>query len=228
MKPVNLLPQQHRARRAGGRQGAAYAVVGVLAALVLMAFVYTLSSNQANSRTTQANQARQEADRLEASAAQLGPFGDFAQIKQTRLAAVRQLAGDRFDWERLLRELAHVLPGGSWLQTTDASVTGQLGGASGGAASGAAAQGTGQPRAELVGCTPHQGDVARMLVRMRQLSRVEDVQLNESAQADNGDQISADSCGKLYQFDVTINFSQNAAEAPRGATKVPAALGGGS
>ena len=134
-----------------------------------------------------------------------------------------------------------MLPAGSWLQTTDASATGELGGASGGSApasggassgsAGAAAgagQGIGQPRAELVGCTLHQSDVARLLVRLRQLNRVEDVQLNESAQEDNSDQISADSCGKLYQFDVTISFSQNAPEAPRGATKVPAALGGGS
>src|SRR5436190_12005862 len=223
MKPVNLLPQQHRARRAGGRQGAAYAVVGALAVLVLMASGYTLSSNQANSRKTQAAQARQEADRLEARAAQLGPFGDFAQVKQTRLAAVRQLAGDRFDWERLLRELAHVMPAGSWLQSTDASVTGDLGSVGGGAASSsggtaaAATQGSGQPRAELVGCTRHQGDVAQMLVRMRQLSRVQDVQLNESSTEENGDQISADSCGRLYQFDVTLSFSQDAPKAPRGA-----------
>jgi Tfp pilus assembly protein PilN len=233
MRPVNLLPQQHRQRQATARQGVAYAVVGVLAALFLMALAYTLSANQVNSRKTRTVHARQEADRLQARSAQLNAFGDFAKIKQTRFAAVRQLAQGRFDWERLMRELARVLPGGSWLQTANTSVTGALEGSSAGSSSpsasaGAAAGGTGQPRAELVGCTPHQSDVARMLVGLRGLHRVEDVQLNESSHEDNGDQVTAESCGKLYQFDLTVSFTPDAPEAPKGARKVPGSLGGGS
>ena len=36
------------------------------------------------------------------------------------------------------------------------------------------------PKANLVGCTPDQSDVARMMVRMRQIHRVTDVKLNQS------------------------------------------------
>ena len=39
-----------------------------------------------------------------------------------------------------------------------------------------------------------------------------------------------DSCGRYYQFNLTLTFSQAAdpSEALRGATRVPASLGGGS
>ncbi len=72
-----------------------------------------------------------------------------------------------------------------------------------------------------------------MMVRLRQLFRVSDVELKESAReatAGTAGETTIDNCGSFYKFDITVNFSPTppATEAPRGATRVPASLGGGS
>ncbi len=224
MRPVNLLPEQHRARVSTGRTGGAYAVIGVLAALVVMVMVYALTANQVNSRKTQEAKASQEAQTLEAQAASLNSFGDFLQVKQTRLASVRDLAGGRFDWERFMRELSLVLPSGSWIKEVNASATGSAD--AGGQAS---AQPSGQPSAKLTGCTPKQPETAKLMVRLRRMHRVEDVALKESAQESTGGAATLASCGKLYAFDLDVSFV--AAPPPEGAgsqKRVPASLGGGA
>jgi Tfp pilus assembly protein PilN len=173
-----------------------------------------------------------QADALEAQANELGSFGNFAAIKEQRVAAVRQLAATRFDWERLMRELARVLPKGGWLQQASASVTGDVESSSADSGStAAAATGTvgGSPAARLTGCMPRQGDVADMMLRLRRMYRVEDVELKESVMDDLRAPASITSCGSYYKFDVNVTFAATpAAEAPDGESSVPAALGGGS
>ena len=222
MRPVNLLPEQHRARVSTGRTGGAYVVVGVLAALVVMATGYALTTNQVNSRKTQEAKASQEAQRLEAQAATLQNFGNFVQIKETRLASVRQLAGGRFDWERFMRELSLVLPAGSWIKEVNAS-------AAGSAEAGAPASGqpTGQPSAKLTGCTPRQPETAKLMVRLRRLHRVDDVALTESAQESAGGAATLGNCGKRYGFDITVSFVAAPPPEAAGSKRVPASLGGG-
>jgi hypothetical protein len=119
------------------------------------------------------------------------------------------------------------MPDGSWLQTTEASV---LGDQTAGAApvDPAAAVATG-PSAKFVGCTPKQSEVAKILVRLRAMHRVADVELNESLRETGVTDVTVDSCGRLYKFDVTVTFSPtDPPEAPRGTNSVPASLGGGS
>ena len=128
----------------------------------------------------QGRAARQEAVTAENKAKQLGAFTDFASIKQQRLAAVMAAAQTRFDWERFMRELSRVMPTGSWVHTVDASVVGDAAG--GNVAAAATTAGRRRPEANLVGCTPRQSEVARMMVRLEQMYRVTDVALNESAQ----------------------------------------------
>ena len=224
MKPVNLLPDQHRAHIAGQRPGSAYAVIGVLGVLLVLLFAYALTTNQVNDRKTKTAEARQEADRLEAESKALSPFGDFAQVKQTRMASVRDLAKGRFDWERLMRELSLILPKGSWLRSADASATGDIEGATAVGEEGAAT-----PALRLTGCTGRQSQVARMMLRLREVHRVSEVELTESKQDESGAEASADSCGNLYAFDLKVTFEPASSdELPPGRKSVPAALGGGS
>jgi Tfp pilus assembly protein PilN len=231
MRPVNLIPQEQRRRtpREGGGKGA-YAVLGVLGVLVVMVAAYVLSSNQVTERENQTAAASAEADRLEAEAKKRVSYTDFAQIAQTRLQSVASVAAQRFDWERLMREVSLVMPEGSWLQSTDASVSGDAAGAAQPAPTGTTTSATsGGPSATFVGCTPAQSDVARMMVRLRQLNRVTDVTLNQSAQEGESEPATVDNCGPNYKFDITVSFSATEAQAtPRGATRVPASLGGGS
>ena len=223
MRPVNLLPESDRRRPPGARPGSSYVVLGVLAALVLLTGVYVFIANQATSRADDAALAAGEADRLEAEAAALGGFGSFAAIKQARVQSVRQLAASRFDWERFVRELARVLPAGTWVQGVDASVTGELD------ATATATTAVAGPQATITGCAPRQPAVADLMLRLRRMHRVEDVTLGESTREEDGAPATLDSCGRLYQFDVTVSFAAVAVEeAPLGRTQVPAALGGGS
>jgi Tfp pilus assembly protein PilN len=229
MKPVNLLPQEaRRAQGTGERSGSAYVIVGVLGALLLMLVGYVLVSNQVTSKTNDAATTDAKATQLEQQASRKNAFTDFAAIKEQRLLSVSSIAETRFDWERFMRELARIMPARSWIQTADASTTGDLTGTTDPTTTASTS-----PSANLVGCVPGQQDSATMLVRLRQLYRVSDVKLNESVRetsASTADKTTIDNCGSFYKFDITITFSPTppANEAPRGATSVPASLGGGS
>jgi Tfp pilus assembly protein PilN len=227
MKAVNLIPSdQRRAKASGNVSGGAYGVLGVLAVLLVMAVAYVITGNSVNDRQGKAAQARQEAVAAENKSKQLGAFTDFASMKEQRLASVMAAAQTRFDWERFMRELSRVMPAGSWVHTTNASVAGDTSGA----APAAAGTTVPMPEANLVGCTTRQSEVARMMVRLEQMYRVTDVALNESAQEQSGGDTSLQSCGDLYKFDLTVTFSpvEPPNEAPKGETRVPASLGGGS
>jgi Tfp pilus assembly protein PilN len=232
VRPVNLIPQDQRRRTP--RQGSgktAYIVLGGLALLLVMVVGYVLTSNTVTENQNEADAARAEADQLEAQAAQQNAYTDFAQIAIQRTQSVAGVAATRFDWERFMRELSRVMPAGSWLQSADASVLGDPGGATtSDPAAAAATATTPAPAANLVGCTPGQDDVARMMVRLRQLYRVADVELNESTAGPKGDEPSPEACGQLYTFNLTVNFTPTPPErqAPRGSDRVPASLGGGS
>jgi Tfp pilus assembly protein PilN len=232
MKPVNLVPQDQRRRTPSEGSGkGAHAVLGILAVLLAMAVVYVLTANSITEKESQAEQARIEADQLEARAATKDSFTDFADIAQTRAASVAAVASTRFDWERLMRELSRVMPAGSWLTSASASVTGATDAASATTPAAHATAGPGAPSANLVGCTPEHSDVARMMVRLRQLHRVVDVELTQSSRENEASATAAiDSCGRNTSFDLTLTFSPTSpvADAPRGETRVPASLGGGS
>ncbi len=231
MKPVNLIPQDQRRRVAADGDGkSAPIVLGVLAALLALVVVYVLTTNSVNEHKSDAKAAAAEADQLEARAGQQTSYTNFAQIAVTRTQSVAGVAATRFDWERFMRELAHVMPEGSWLQSADASVTGDP--ASGGSTTPPAdtTQTVVAPAANLVGCTPDQDDVARMMVRLRELYRVDDVVLNESTLGPGEEKATVSNCGSLYTFNLTVNFTaaEPSKEAPRGSNSVPASLGGGS
>jgi Tfp pilus assembly protein PilN len=229
MKAVNLIPNdQRRAQASGENSGSAYVVLGVLVVLLVMAVAYVMTSNSANDSASKAQKAKHEANALEAQVSELGSYTDFASIKEQRLTAVRMAAETRFDWERLMREISRVMPSGSWLQTTNASVAGDPNVAAVASATPTVAGPT-SPSANFVGCTPKQSEVAKILVRLRSMHRVTDVELNESLREQEVAEVTTDSCGTLYKFDVTVTFAPaDLAETPRGSDSVPASLGGGS
>jgi Tfp pilus assembly protein PilN len=232
MKAVNLIPNdQRRAQASGERSGGGYVVLGVLGVLLVMAVAYVMTANGVNDSKTKAAKAKQEAHTLEAQASQLQSFTDFSSVKQARLEAVKAAAESRFDWERLIREVSRVMPDGSWLQSTDASVLGDTSGGATPAPTTPAATTTAPtgPTATFVGCTPRQSEVAKILVRLREMHRVTDVKLNESLQEEGVQDVTVESCGPNYKFNVTVTFAPaDTDEAPSGSNTVPASLGGGS
>jgi Tfp pilus assembly protein PilN len=234
MRPVNLLPDDLKPRQASGAMvGSSYAVLGVLGALLLMVVGYVLTTNQVNTRKTDIAKLEQETAEAKARADKFAPYQAFAQVKATRLESVRQLAGTRFDWERLMREVALVLPDDTSVTDLSASTAPQES-ATAPPATGAATATSSGPSLNLKGCAKRQPDVATLMVRLRRLYRATDVQLTESTAQDSGagaGPVTDSSTGSegcppgSYLFDVTVSFSATDAEVPK---SVPARLGGGA
>jgi Tfp pilus assembly protein PilN len=237
MKPVNLLPDDLRPRQAtGALRGSSYAVVGGLAVLLLMAVAYVLSANSVNDRKTEIAKVEQETAEALARTAKLAPYQAFAQVKATRIESVKQLASRRFDWERMMREVALVLPDETSITDLSAATTGEAAagpGAAPAAADPTAAAASG-PSLNLKGCAKRQPDVATLMVRLRRLYRAVDVQLTESTEQTTGGAgatpidagTGSEGCplGTVL-FDVTVSFSPDDVEQHK---RVPARLGGGA
>lgn len=230
MRPVNLLPESDRPRRrptGDASANRAYPLLGALAALLAMVTLYVLSANQVTSRENEAAEVASQATAAEAKVKALSPFGDFAQTAQTRTTSVKQLADSRFDWERLLRELSLVLPSDTWLTEADASTTPSED--DGADAAQTAASG---PAAKLKGCVRRQPSLAKLMLRLGRMHRVEDVLLQQSATGDSAGEAGgsgSSECGKAYAFDLTVVFAATppASPAPDGQKRVPVSLGGG-
>ena len=239
MRAVNLLPQKHRpAAPTGQRSGSSYVVLGALGAVLVAVLFYVLTVNSINDKKEQVAQAQKETRDANAKTSALQPYGDFSTVAQTRLNSVRQQAEGRIDWERLVREIAHVMPENTWLMSADAAADPSL-------AEGGQQEGITGPSIKLTGCADNQRDVATMLVRLRRLSGASDVKLKESSQGEEqapatgvvGGSENAEDCGTTnhkpnYKWEATVLFDPNQAAPAAGqggeAEKVPARLGGGS
>lgn len=202
MKAVNLLPEKHRPRKPTAGQGkGGYVVLGVLGALLIGVFVYVLTLNSINDAKTKIKQASADAARLNAESDSLGAYGDFAKIKAQRVQSVMTLAQGRFDYERLVRELAQVLPSDVWLISASASSVqssntgspapappaGGSGSSPSSGAAGAAAQTSpaSGPTLALQGCARDQSQVAVTLVRLHELQGATDVSLDHSTRGED-------------------------------------------
>jgi len=230
MRPVNLLPAGDRRRRpVEVSSHASYIVLGVLAALLLAVVTVVMTQNQITSNRADIARAQQETQAAQARVAALGPFGQFSQVKQTRLQSVTGISSARFDWERLMRELALVLPEDVWITEAEASATGSAEAAAPAAPADPAA--AAKPNVKLVGCAPSQPAVAEVMVRLRNLHRADEAQLAESAAPGAGEGAgTAEGCGDSFRFDVTVSFSPAPAPEAQGerGNGVPAKLGGGA
>jgi Tfp pilus assembly protein PilN len=238
MKPVNLLPEEHRPKRPSGqRSGVAYKVIGGLAVVLIAVLATVLTSNEISSKEQRAVELKRETAAAEAEAGPLGPVANFLSIKQSREQSVRDLAGRRFDWERLTRELAKVLPAGLFVTDLTASVAGEDSRSP--ATSAASADGAAPaPQLSVSGCARNQRQVATLLVRLKQLNLAQDAQLEESkrvgaatdggpSQTGSGASDLAGQCGG-YEFKAKVNFDpESVAVTGTKSDPVPAALGGG-
>ena len=214
MRAVNLLPDRYRPARATGRlRGSSYVSVAVLAVLLAMVVGYVVTNNQIKDAQEETNQAQAEAQEAEARAAALGAFGNFLQIKEARETAVKGLALTRFDYERLMREMALVLPDDVFLTSFSAAV----GSGETAAQAGVTADG---PQLSLGGCAPSHRGVAETVVRLRKLHNAVDVTLNSSARG------GGDGGGCRVSWSAVVAFE--AENAPADRRPVPARLGGGA
>ena len=230
MRPVNLIPpEKRRGDRAPSRTGALpYVIVGALAvALVLVTFM-TLTGKQVSDREAEVASLRAEEEAATARADALRPYAEFASLAEARDATVTSLAQSRFDWERVLRELARVLPDDVWL--TDATGTVNPSVQIQGATVVEGRDTVAGPALELVGCGANQRAVAGFLAALRDIDGVTRVGIASSersagdASLDSGSGGTTSDCRTrpaIAKFEVVVAFDAVPVPAVPGAAPVP-------
>ena len=179
MRPVNLIPPEaRRGDKAPTRTGAlSYVIVGVLAVALVGVTGVVLTNNQISDREAEKSSLEARLTEAKARAERVSAFADFASLQQAREQTVEGLAHSRFDWERVLRELAIVIPDDVWLTSLSAKVspTVQLGDADAGTGSSSSATGMESvqgPALEIQGCGAGHDAVAGFLAALRDIDGV--------------------------------------------------------
>jgi Tfp pilus assembly protein PilN len=234
MKAVNLLPPDLRSGPAAAQLSAgaerasglgAFALLGTLAVAVIALAAHVLAANAVKQHEAELAAISSQADQVSRQVSALKPYADYAAVTQTRVKTVKDLAGDRFDWDRALRDLSRAVPAEVTLAELDATRSSTVGGAGG------ASELRGDldvPAVELQGCATGQTDVARLMSHLRTVSGVTRVSLDTSdkdqptqrpAVADSGgsgttaaaDSSAGDACGKGDHptFDILAFFEDS-------------------
>jgi Tfp pilus assembly protein PilN len=170
MRPVNLIPvEQRRGAGAGTRTGpfATYLVVGSMIAILAGVTAWVLTNNQITERKAEIVSLERQESVLKARAARLAGYSEFRSVRELRTTTVASLADSRFDWERVLRELALIIPADVWLVEASGTVTSDVQLTEG--AEIAARDSVPGPALELVGCAPGQEAVARFVAALNDI-----------------------------------------------------------
>jgi Tfp pilus assembly protein PilN len=196
MRAVNLIPAEQRGGApvgAGQSEGGAYALLGLLAGLAVLALLYGIAHHQIASRKAEAASVTAQAQQAQTAAQALAPYTSFIAMREARLQAVSTLINTRFDWAHVFHEFGRVLPAGISISSLDGTVA--TGTATTAAAPAAAATSTAAtsssavasatppgsvPTFTLGGCATSQREVALMLARLRLMDGVSNVTLQSS------------------------------------------------
>jgi Tfp pilus assembly protein PilN len=187
MRPVNLIPpEERRGERAPLRTGPlVYIVVGALLLAFVGVYMLVSTGNTISEREAQVAGLEQELESSTARAQALQNFTNFATLEQSRTDTVAALAQSRFDWERVLRELALVIPAGVSLSELTGSISAADGGGSAGSGSGGSvsAQEINSPTLTMTGCARGHESVATFVAALRDIDGVTRVGLASSAES---------------------------------------------
>jgi Tfp pilus assembly protein PilN len=239
MKAVNLIPIEERRGSAasGGSALPTYALLGVLAALVVMAAAWTLTGRTVNDRKDKLAAIEQQANAAEAQANKLSAYSAFSDLRKKRAETVASIAHSRFDWAHVMHEVARVIPPDTHLTSLSGTVssTAQAPNGSGQALS---LRGTNPgPAIDIVGCSDGQANVSRMISRLRLIDGVQHVTLAESSKNDSavggavGSSADDGECrynSRIAKFDVLLIFAAPPAVAAPSTTSASGATASAS
>jgi Tfp pilus assembly protein PilN len=184
VRPVDLIPaDQRHGQYAPMKTGPLpYLIVGVLVALLAAVALVVTTSNQVSERKSELVQLEREDEAAEGEAKRLAAYVQFQTVHEQRVATITSLADSRFDWERVMRELALVLPGDVWLSELNASASSEAEGESAGG--GTLRGGVVGPALEINGCATGQEAVAGFVTALKDIDGVTRVGVEESALPD--------------------------------------------
>ena len=183
MRPVNLIPpEDRRGDRAPSRTGPlAYIVVGALALALAGITAVVLTGNQISDRKAEVAELEAREAAARQTADELTPYAEFAEMHEARVQTVTNLAQSRFDWERVLRELALVIPPDIELTDVTGTVSPEVTLAGGGGNT--LRDSTAGPALEIKGCAPSHTAVAEFAAALEDIDGVTRVGVNTSAKS---------------------------------------------
>jgi Tfp pilus assembly protein PilN len=192
MRPVNLIPpEDRRGEQAPLRTGPlSYILLGGLVLVLVGVVALVLTGNQSSEREGEVAKLKREDAAATAKAAKLVSYTQFRRLSEARVATVQSLADSRFDWERVLRELALVLPGD--VSLTDLNATASASSAGGAEAEGGSSEAGGLrgavagPALELSGCAGGQTGVAGFITALKDIDGVTRVGVQSSTVSSEG------------------------------------------
>jgi Tfp pilus assembly protein PilN len=210
----------------------AYVIVGALAAAVIGVAVLAVTGNQISESKAEIAKLESETSTVEARAQALDAYTQFHSVSEQRAATITSLADSRFDWQRVMHELALVLPSDVWLTnlTGTASPSVSVDGA-GGIALRSTIPG---PALEITGCASGQSSVARFIQALKEIDGVTRVGVQGSSMSGTGSSAGSGSTtceseSSVAQFQIVVAFdaapvvTEEEGEAPAGETAVAAA-----
>lgn len=209
MRAVNLIPPDlRRGDSAPLRTGPlAYIVVGALALVLVGVTLLVLAGNEVSEKRAEVVTLKHEDAAAQAKAERLAAYTQFQTMSEQRVQTVASLADSRFDWPRVMRELALVLPGNVWLVSLNASAGPGAGEAGGESEGNGDVQG---PSLQLTGCTTGQDAVAGFIVALKDIDGVTRVGLKSSGRgglaSSEGGSDGCDSRSFITQFDLVVAF----------------------
>jgi Tfp pilus assembly protein PilN len=221
VRPVNLIPPDlRRGDSAPLRTGPlAYIVVGALALALAGVTMLVLASNEVSEKKEELATLQREDAAAKARAEKLAPYTQFKAMSEQRVETVASLADSRFDWPRVMRELALILPDDVLLSDLSAGA----GAAEGGSEGLGGIQG---PSLEMNGCTTTQDAVARFITALKDIDGVTRVGLESTAAGEGGESQgdNSNACaasGFATEFSLVVAF--DAAPVPVTATEAEVA-----
>ena len=163
MRPVNLIPpEDRRGDHAPLRAGSlSYVIVGGIAAVLVAVVALVLTQNSITDRENEIAQLEVARDAATQRAEALAPYAEFASLQEQRELTISSLAQSRFDWERVLRELAIIIPADITLTNLEATTSGQAEGDTE-----VAAGVGGAPSMVMAGCAPSHDAVAAFVAAL--------------------------------------------------------------
>lgn len=176
MKRINLLPPEARVK-ASRERGLVYAVLLLVAVVVVLGLVYVWQSNIVNTKQDQLTQIQAQQAVVDAQAAALAPY---AQIQATRTAMTatgKALYEARVPWSTILEEVSLVIPENVRLQSMTCAVPPSMQPGAAAAAAGTAAATT---DVTFTGTTYTHQDVAEFMTRLGLIPQLMNVHFGSS------------------------------------------------
>jgi Tfp pilus assembly protein PilN len=182
VRPVNLIPpEDRRGDQAPLRTGPLpYILLAALVAVLIGVTALILVDNQISESKAEVAKLEGEDVVAGARAQQLASYTQFRDMSEQRVATVQSLADSRFDWERVMRELALVLPSNVWLTNLTATASPNVSLDGGGGSSGTLRAQVPGPALELNGCASGQEAVAGFVTALKDIDGVTRVGVESS------------------------------------------------